>query len=108
MSNKNTNSNKAKPLIELFAETAEIADVVTVDSGCYCHFNWDKIRNTSDNAILSVTWHDDEGEEARCTIIEEAFEPENHPSLKEGIFRLIDSDGDPTEIRFYRLELLRP
>jgi hypothetical protein len=98
----------SKPLIDLFAETAERAEVVTVDNGPYCHFSWDKIRNASDNAIFSVNWHGDEGQESRCTIIEEAFASENHPSLREGIFRLLDSEGDPTEIRFYRLELLKP
>lgn len=98
----------SKPLINIFAETAEMAEVVTVDCGAYCHFNWDRIRNKSDNGILSVNWHDDEGQEYHCVITEEAFNSENHPSLKEGIFRLIDSEGDPTQLRFYRLELLKP
>lgn len=98
-----------KPIKELFVTMAEKADVVTIDGGSYCHYGWDKIRNEKDNALLSVTWHDAEGEEFRSSITEEAFELENHPSFDfgTGIFRLIDGEGDPTKVRFYRLELLK-
>ena len=94
-------------LMKKFADMAERAEVVTVDNGAYCHFAWDKIRNERDNGLLHVNWHDSEGQEFRCTITEEAFETENHPSFKDGMFRVIDSEGDPTQVRFYRLELLK-
>jgi hypothetical protein len=98
----------SKPLTEVFAATAKKAEVATVDNGPYCHFNWDEVRGDPDNALFAVNWHDADCQEYSCAITEEAFDPENHPSLKDGIFRLLDSDGDPTEIRFYRLELLKP
>jgi hypothetical protein len=97
-----------KPLIELFAETAKRAEVATVDGGAYCHFSWDEIRHDPDNALFCVNWHDADSQEFSCSITEEAFGAENHPSLRDGIFRLLDSEGEPTEIRFYRLELLKP
>ena len=94
-------------LMKTFVDMAERADIVTIDSGAYCHFSWDKVQGERDNALLRVNWHDDEGQEYSCVITEEAFEAENHPSFKDGIWRVIDSDGDPSVLRFYRLELLK-
>ena len=95
-------------LMTLFAKLAKKADLVTVDSGAYCQFSRDVIRNNNHNALFSVKWVD-ESQEFRCTITERAFELKNQPSFDSGtgIFRLIDSEGDPTTVRFYRLELLK-
>ena len=95
-------------LKELFVELAEKADVVTVDSGAYCQFNRDIIRSDRDNALLSVSWID-ECQKCRCAITEEAFETENHPSVDfgTGIFRVMDSEGEKTQLRFYRLKVLK-
>ena len=96
----------SETLMKTFANMAQRADIVTIDSGAYCHFSWDKVRNERDNGLLAVSW-ENEGQEFRCVINEEAFEPENHPSFKDGLWRVIDSEGDPTQVRFYRLELLK-
>ena len=96
-------------LMAAFVAQLQSADAVTIDSGPLLT-GWsseippDPYDLGSEDSLVRFTWVDEEGLEYDAEISPCAFEGENQPEqIAFGRWKLVDADGDDTEICFFKL-----
>ena len=96
-------------LMAAFVEQLQSADAATIDSGPVLT-SWiteippDLHDREDDDSFVRFSWVDEEGLEYDAEISPCAFEAENKPVMIEaGRWKLADTQGDETEICFFKL-----
>lgn len=96
-------------LLAAFVEQLQSADAATIDSGPVLT-SWimeippDLHDLDDDDSFVRFNWVDDEGLEYDAEISPRAFAAENNPEMQEvGRWKLVDTEGEETEICFFKL-----
>lgn len=97
----------AERLKKKFVEMTEVAELVSVDRDTLVTFAIDPPTGDLQNEIFFARWTGHRGEDLRCSISEEAFEPENEPAFRDGEWFLLDTEGEATRLVFYRMGVIR-
>ena len=96
----------AERLKRKFVKMAVRAELVSVDRGALLEYDVDLPTGDVQNELFFARWSDRD-DDLRCSIAEEAFEPENEPAFRDDEWFLLDTEGEATRLVFYRVEVIR-